>query len=128
MNKLIKAATNFKESAEYAGVLKNGVLTMGESGECVNGGDSTLDEGLMGEAVAENIDEDCRGNSIKSPVASDVAPNKMSVKLPSGLVISYDQDLAPAFAFGAFGTELKALDDAISDYYKADKLDEPVVD
>lgn len=38
----------------------------------------------------------------------------LAVNLPSGLVVSYSQDLASAFAFGIFGAELKALDDAVA--------------
>jgi len=40
----------------------------------------------------------------------------LTVKLPSGLVIGYEQGLASAFAFGTFGQKLKELDDAVSAY------------
>lgn len=44
----------------------------------------------------------------------NISPTLLSVKLPSGLIVSYPQELASAFAFGLFGSELKALDEAIS--------------
>jgi len=44
------------------------------------------------------------------------ATGHLSVNLPSGLIVSYPQSLAPAFAFGEFGATLRALDKAVSDY------------
>lgn len=43
----------------------------------------------------------------------------LSVKLPSGLMVSYPQALASAFAFGQFGQKLKDLDDAVTVYSKS---------
>jgi hypothetical protein len=40
----------------------------------------------------------------------------LSVELPSGLIISYPQNLASAFAFGQFGESLKTLDEEVSTY------------
>ncbi|QQR51905.1 hypothetical protein IPG36_04810 [bacterium] len=43
----------------------------------------------------------------------------LSVKLPSGMMVSYPQALASAFAFGQFGQKLKDLDDAVTAYSKS---------
>ena len=43
----------------------------------------------------------------------------LSVKLPSGMMVSYPQALASAFAFGQFGQKLRDLDDAVTAYSKS---------
>jgi hypothetical protein len=53
------------------------------------------------------------------PNRSFVTPdNYLTVKLPSGLLVGYDQSLASAFAFGVFGERLKELDEAVATYKK----------
>lgn len=42
----------------------------------------------------------------------------LNVILPSGLIVSYEQNLASAFAFGQFGEGLKALDKSVTEYKK----------
>lgn len=48
----------------------------------------------------------------------------LTVKLPSGLIVQYEQQLASAFAFGQFGIVLKGLDDAVAKYLKGQKSTE----
>ena len=42
----------------------------------------------------------------------------LSVNLPSGLIVSYPQSMASAFAFGLFGEPLMALDSKVAEYIK----------
>lgn len=92
----------FKSTMETAGALQaNGIL----KSEAIT--DSKV--------VSEDQDED---PDTKKKQADSGKINKpvgyLSVELPSGLTISYSQALASAFAFGVFGQELKALDDAVT--------------
>lgn len=46
----------------------------------------------------------------------------LSVNLPSGLIVSYPQSVASAFAFGIFGESLMALDSKVSEYIKRESV------
>lgn len=108
------AVANFKDSAEFVGVLKNGVLVI-----------DSVDAGVADETVIDTVN-DAVGLSNTASISSNIqqgqspavhaVDSRLSVTLPSGLVIGYSQELAPAFAFGRFGDELIALDNAISNY------------
>lgn len=94
----------FKNTMEFAGILQsNGIL----NADSIKSSDSITN--ATSDAV---IDKDSKSLSASSPVPSGF----LSVILPSGLTISYSQDLASAFAFGIFGEKLKNLDEAVTDY------------
>lgn len=109
------AAANFRESAEFVGALKNGVLNVGGSTGDANDiqavGDSPIAKTPYG--LPKQI-----GGQQNLPFATNATSQHLSVTLPSGLVVSYTQELAPAFAFGIFGQKLIELDTAISEYKK----------
>ena len=121
------AVSTFKDSAEYVGALKNGVLITGQV--------STTDVSTQDEAPA-NTPSAARSDLRHTvqpealphtPAPAPVVPTGfLSVNLPSGLVVSYSQDLASAFAFGTFGTELKALNDAVVAHLRENTPTEPV--
>lgn len=104
------AVSTFKESAEYVGVLKNGVLTMNatqEIGEPMQSSNFTTTSSQTGSGLRNH-------QPMNQPL--QVSPEFLSVNLPSGLTVSYSQDLASAFAFGIFGKELMDLDRSVTDY------------
>lgn len=101
------AVSTFKESAEYVGVLKNGVLTVNHDQPAEA---STQAESPANSQSASSQSQMQDQQSVQLPVS---LTGFLSVNLPSGLIVSYSHDLASAFAFGAFGNELKALDDAV---------------
>lgn len=94
----------FKATVEIAGILQsNGIL----SDETT----STTSSPNPSAAVGTGTDSTVRPSAnSQSPTPSGY----LSVNLPSGLIVSYSQDLASAFAFGTFGEELKALDNAVA--------------
>lgn len=114
------AVSTFKESAEYVGALKNGVLTTNQN---QNLEIPTQDENLGGQQRTVSQSQPQRQ---ASPQSSVVSAGLLSVELPSGLVVSYSQELAPAFAFGAFGNELKALEDAVTSYIRKNSATKPL--
>lgn len=113
-NAVKSAVSTFRESAEYVGVLKNGVLTM-----------SIEQEGEL--PVQPNSQAPTPSHSASTQTHSQpnghtaAAPSGfLSVNLPSGLVVSYSQDLASAFAFGIFGKELMELDRVVTEHIQKD--------
>jgi hypothetical protein len=110
------AAKNFKESAEFVGVLKNGVLNI----ESADSGQLTIKAPVEDSTEkADHASNDLSSQVSGKPQANFTSPinNKyLSVTLPSGLIVSYEQKLAHAFAFGVFAKELLALDKIIKDY------------
>ena len=113
------AVSTFKESAEYVGALKNGVLSVDQ--------DQVTEAPTQGESPVSrqsaSLDLQTQKQSVAQPSAAPAG--FLSVNLPSGLVVSYSQDLASAFAFGAFGIELKALDDAVTAHVHKNTVLEP---
>lgn len=96
----------FKETMKTAGILQdNNILS--------------ADTNTVRQFVKqENQDEPTHASSkisLTQPQPS-TSVGYLTVKLPSGLVIQYEQDLAPAFAFGQFGKVLKDLDEAVAGY------------
>lgn len=59
------------------------------------------------------------GTETENTVSSVTPSDYLSVNLPSGLIVSYSQDLASTFAFGTFGEQLKSLDDAVAKHIDA---------
>jgi hypothetical protein len=96
----------FKATMTTAGILKtNGILEISAPTQ------STVAAPASNASVAEEPE------SVESV---NLAPtNYLSVELPSGLIVSYSQDLASEFAFGTFGQELKALNDAVAKHLRA---------
>lgn len=96
----------FKSTMETAGILRsNGVLSEDTSGVVPQIPSPQSDQPTTDESEQVN----------KSQTQNPSTPQGyLSVILPSGLVVSYSQELASAFAFGAFGNQLKALDDAVA--------------
>ena len=97
----------FKSTVETAGILQsNGILS---SETALVTASSNPDA-----PVSVNANTNTTGTQSNASNQSPTPTGYLSVNLPSGLVVSYSQDLASAFAFGTFGTELKALDDAVA--------------
>jgi len=96
----------FKETMKTAGILQdNNILSTGTNVALQSVKQETQDEPTL---TGPNT-------NLTQPQPS--APvGYLTVKLPSGLVIQYEQGLAPAFAFGQFGKVLKDLDEAVSGY------------
>lgn len=97
----------FKSTVETAGILlSNGILSS----------ETTLATTASKPDAPANTNTNASGSTAQpSENSQSPAPTGyLSVKLPSGLIVSYSQDLASAFAFGTFGAELKALDDAVT--------------
>lgn len=98
----------FKETMETAGILKDN-NTLRQNAESAN-------------QIEKPNDENKAGNSPNAIVRPEThiqgfpQSGFLTVKLPSGLVIQYEQILAPAFAFGQFGIVLKNLDDSVAQY------------
>ena len=108
------AVANFRESAEFVGALKNGVLNVEVSvgeGQPVAGANHMASKAYSAASV-QNVGQTAHN------IVDTVNGDHLSVRLPSGLVLSYAQELAPAFAFGIFGQKLMELDTAIADYKK----------
>lgn len=107
-NAVKSAVSTFKESAEYAGALKNGVLTM--SVEQVEASSNQSNN------PAPTHSHSTGAQQPSHPISQAAAAPSgfLSVNLPSGLIIGYSQDLASAFAFGIFGKELMELDGAVA--------------
>lgn len=109
-NAVKSAVSTFKESAEYVGALKNGVLTMSAEQE----GELPVQPDNSAPTPSSST-----GTQQQSQSTSQVAAATsgfLSVNLPSGLVVSYSQDLASAFAFGIFGKELMELDRVVTEH------------
>lgn len=109
------AVSTFKESAEYVGALKNGVLSVSQD----QATDATTQEEVSVNQPSVNqpsVDSHYQAQKQSYAQTSAVPAGLLSVNLPSGLVVSYSQSLASAFAFGAFGSELRALDDAVASH------------
>lgn len=104
------AVANFRDSAEFVGALKNGVLNV------EIGGEGATSE-RHADAVRNEMSAQGSGQP-NQPNVTNVTSGHLSVTLPSGLVVSYTQELASAFAFGIFGQKLMELDKAITNYKK----------
>lgn len=101
----------FKATMESANMIgDNGILASSLTGQFVAFHDN--DEAPI---VSSTATEQGQKQKVTT---SDNSPAFLSVNLPSGLIVKYSQDLAPAFAFGIFGEKLKALDDAVSVHKK----------
>lgn len=97
----------FKSTVETAGILQsNGILSSETTSAASSPAPDTPGSGNSNANVAATP------SSVNNQ--SPTPTGYLSVNLPSGLVVSYSQDLASAFAFGVFGTELRALDDAVA--------------
>ena len=97
----------FKESMQTAGLLQpNGILTS----ELLAKQIQNMHTGAVGSSGEDS--------KFSPHPADDINPDFLSFNLPSGLRIGYSQELASAFAFGQFGVQLKALDEAVSVYVK----------
>lgn len=102
-------AETFKESAEFAGVYVNGVITEVPIGS---------------KEDADNIEDDVKINPLSSsvsvptpkrPLVDEGSASMQKVTLPSGIVISYSTDIAYLFAIGKFGEQIAALDKAVTE-------------
>lgn len=116
------AVANFKDSAGFVGVLKNGVLN-------VNAHTGVAEQvGAHLPATQKNSGTPMRDGAYvdQPPLGNVVVNDHLSVTLPSGLIVSYTQELAPAFAFGIFGQKLMGLDIAITEYKKTLRSTETV--
>lgn len=113
------AVANFKASAEFVGVLRNGVLTtddVSSSAGIQSAVDTANDTAKLSRVVSvPDVQQD------QHPVVG-IVDSQLSVTLPCGLTIEYPQELASAFAFGRFGKELMELDRVIADYKNKDGL------
>lgn len=101
----------FKETMKAAGILQgNNILS--------------ADTNAVRQFVKQEDQAEPTSASSKISLAQPPQPSTpigyLTVKLPSGLVIQYEQGLAPAFAFGQFGEALKALDEAVAEYRQGD--------
>jgi hypothetical protein len=96
----------FKDSLEFAGLYSNGIVSENASqdiGDLKNGrGNST------------NTEMGSREGDTKTP-SRQTRTEMVDVELPSGIVLSYPSDIAYLFAIGKFGTEIAALDKAVTD-------------
>lgn len=96
----------FKTTMETAGILRsNGVLSEDISSVTPQTPSPQLDQ-----PAKDGIEQDDKNQTHNTSTPQGY----LSVNLPSGLIVSYSQELASAFAFGAFGNQLKALDDAVA--------------
>lgn len=118
------AAVNFRESAEFVGALKNGVISLtGVGGGIVDG--FPTDKRVI-KSIGDTAP--CSSGALQHIQQTSVVDNGyLSVNLPSGIIVSYSQDLASAFAFGIFGQQLMALDKAIANH-KISQLEDIEVD
>lgn len=90
----------FKSTMTTAGILQsNGILKIA-SNERVQDTAKTTNDTL------NDSKDEAQNNLTKT--------GYLSVELPSGLIISYSDELASAFAFGKFGVVLQQLDDAVT--------------
>ena len=88
-----EAAENFRQSAEFAGFLKNGIL--------LNAPDVTI------EPSAENIAPEEKYAEVSTLVKSSSTPKDFfQVKLPSGITALFPQDLSYNFGIGEFAEPL----------------------
>jgi len=105
----------FKATMETAGILlSNGILSDSSSVKQARN-DSPTPSANSGSKQANDLDEH------RQQLSPETNADFLSVELPSGLHIGYSQELASAFAFGAFGDQLKALDNKVSDYKKTNQ-------
>lgn len=101
----------FRTTMETAGLLnRSGIL----SGEAVQQGETSASS--PDDLSDAELASDDANTELSKGEDSTMVKNYLSVKLPSGLLISYPQELASAFAFGQFGQKLKELDDAVGTY------------
>lgn len=108
------AVTNFKESAEFVGALKNGVLNLNGISDSLATDIPGISQPIAPVPITPALRNDTMVQHIQGrPVLNSTY---LSVNLPSGIVMSYPQELAPAFAFGMFAQPLRALDDAIAGF------------
>lgn len=96
-----EAAKTFKESLEYAGIFKNGVILDQSSGLVNN-------QGTENDVFEES--SDARKQLKESPSQTSGA-NLKSLELPSGIVVLYPNSLAYKFALGEFAQALKLLNE-----------------
>jgi hypothetical protein len=102
----------FKETMVTAGILQsNNILNS----------TTTSDTKHIVPSLLDNEKDEYANDEVKaSKIQPAAEPNNyLNVKLPSGILVSYEQNLASAFAFGLFGAKLKELDDAVTEYKKA---------
>ena len=93
-----KAANDFTESMEYAGLLKNGVLVTSDDNvrKLTQGSKSDSKEDEYGD------DKDGRADEDKS--------NYQAPTLPSGIIITFPNALKTGFVLGEFVTEINSLE------------------
>jgi len=93
-----EAAETFKRSAEFAGLLKNGVLR--NAGEVIS-------EEITEEE--ENADKDQENEATVNSFAQ--SKGHFPVRLPSGIVISFPQEMSYDFGLGKFAKQIKELEE-----------------
>jgi len=99
----------FKSTMETARILQtNGILNSEATPVATQSNTDTPDTNGSNASTANPTVQQNANSQNSTPAGY------LSVNLPSGLIVSYSQDLASAFAFGAFGTQLKALDEAVA--------------
>lgn len=99
----------FRNTMQTAGFLKsNGILTAETAEKPATVSPASVNE-------AETLDAVYPSSATGSSVPY-TSKGYLSVELPSGLVVSYPQSLASAFAFGQFGQKLKELDSTVDEY------------
>jgi hypothetical protein len=98
---------------EYSGILQNGVISADVSTETSDFG---IESGQEERFVTLSKD-----NSSVTPQSQPsegyITENPVqSIDLPSGLRITYPQKMGYLFAVGQFGSQIKALEDAVQEY------------
>lgn len=91
----------FRSTMETAGLLANNGMLSGSRK------DNTTADKASGASA---------NPSSEATVGIRTDTSLLSVNLPSGLIVSYPQSLASAFAFGLFGETLLALDNKVMEY------------
>jgi hypothetical protein len=100
----------FRNTMETAGFLKSNGILNAESPEASTSAPAAK---VTAETPEHKQVQASKSNELATPAGY------LSVRLPSGLMVSYPQTLASAFAFGQFGQKLKDLDDAVAEYSKS---------
>lgn len=96
----------FRSTVSTAGILQgNGILSTDST--IVPSDKSDVPRGSSANQTPDGVQ---RQQQLGTP------DDYLTFRLPSGLIVSYSQELASAFAFGVFGSELKALDEAVAGY------------
>ncbi len=95
----------FKDSLEFAGLYSNGIVSEAISKDTADTTDEETDNSEHSQSQRFGAEKSER----------QVKTGMQEVELPSGIVISYPTEIAYLFAIGKFGSEIAALDKAVTD-------------